>query len=68
MTTFLGVTPLILERSLQAQFLIPTAVSLGFGLLVGSVFMLFLAPAYAAIHARLRAAFSAGSMRSSRAG
>ncbi len=33
LTTFLGVLPLILEKSLQAQFLIPMAVSLGFGIL-----------------------------------
>ncbi|MEL6451207.1 MAG: efflux RND transporter permease subunit [Pseudomonadota bacterium] len=49
-TTFLGITPLILEQSLQAQFLIPTAVSLGFGILVGSVMVLLLMPAYLRIH------------------
>ena len=52
-TTFLGITPLILEQSLQAQFLIPTAVSLGFGILVGSVMVLALMPAYLRIHAWL---------------
>jgi len=31
LTTFLGLTPLIFEKSTQAQFLIPMAVSLGFG-------------------------------------
>ncbi|MEL6565109.1 MAG: efflux RND transporter permease subunit [Pseudomonadota bacterium] len=49
-TTFLGITPLILEQSLQAQFLIPTAVSLGFGILVGSIMVLLLMPAYLRIH------------------
>ena len=29
LTTFLGLSPLLLEKSLQAQFLIPMAVSLG---------------------------------------
>ncbi len=46
LTTFLGVTPLVLETSIQAQFLIPTAVSLGFGILIGSFFVLLLVPAY----------------------
>ncbi|SHH93716.1 efflux RND transporter permease subunit [Marivita hallyeonensis] len=49
-TTFLGITPLILEQSLQAQFLIPTAVSLGFGILVGSVIVILLMPAYLRTH------------------
>ena len=46
LTTFLGVTPLVFETSIQAQFLIPTAVSLGVGILIGSIFVLFLTPAY----------------------
>ncbi len=53
LTTFLGISPLILETSLQAQFLIPTAVSLGFGILVGSVLVLLVVPSYAAVAARL---------------
>ena len=32
-TTFLGLTPLLLEKSLQAQFLVPMAISLGFGII-----------------------------------
>ncbi|MFW5642170.1 MAG: efflux RND transporter permease subunit [Roseicyclus sp.] len=54
LTTFLGVTPLILETSVQAQFLIPTAVSLGFGVLFASALQMLLVPAYAALHAGLR--------------
>lgn len=46
LTTFLGVSPLVLETSIQAQFLIPTAVSLGFGILISAVFVLTLVPAY----------------------
>jgi len=33
LTTFFGLTPMILERSMQARFLIPMAVSLGFGVM-----------------------------------
>ena len=32
-TTFFGLVPIIIETSLQAQFIIPMAVSLGFGVL-----------------------------------
>jgi multidrug efflux pump subunit AcrB len=32
-TTFFGLVPLILEKSLQAQFLVPMAISLGFGVM-----------------------------------
>jgi multidrug efflux pump subunit AcrB len=45
LTTFLGVLPLILERSLQAQFLIPIAASLGFGILFSTFIILVLVPA-----------------------
>ncbi|MEE4121049.1 MAG: efflux RND transporter permease subunit [Paracoccaceae bacterium] len=51
LTTFLGVTPIILERSVQAQFLIPTAVSLGFGILFVLVVQMTLVPALCAIYA-----------------
>jgi multidrug efflux pump subunit AcrB len=44
LTTFAGLTPMILERSLQAQFLIPMAVSLGFGVLFATVITLLLIP------------------------
>jgi multidrug efflux pump subunit AcrB len=44
LTTFAGLTPMILERSLQAQFLIPMAVSLGFGVLFGTMITLLLVP------------------------
>jgi ABC-type Fe3+ transport system permease subunit len=38
------VTPLLLERSLQAQFLKPLAVSLGFGVLFATFVILILVP------------------------
>jgi len=44
LTTFAGLTPLLLERSVSAQFLIPMATSLGFGVLFASVISLFLVP------------------------
>ncbi len=45
LTTFAGLTPLLLEKSMQAQFLIPMAISIAFGVLVSSVFILLLVPA-----------------------
>ena len=53
LTTFLGVTPIILETSLQAQFLIPTAISLGFGIMIGTALLIFLLPALLMIHLRI---------------
>ncbi|MEM6312772.1 MAG: efflux RND transporter permease subunit, partial [Planctomycetota bacterium] len=44
-TTFFGLAPMILETSLQAQFLIPMALSLGFGILVATFIILLLVPA-----------------------
>ncbi|MGR3502174.1 efflux RND transporter permease subunit [Pseudaestuariivita sp.] len=44
-TTFLGVYPLIMETSLQAQFLIPLAVSIGYGVLIGTGVIIFAIPA-----------------------
>lgn len=44
LTTFAGLTPLIMEKSTQAQFLIPMAVSLGFGILFATFLTLFLIP------------------------
>lgn len=45
LTTFAGLTPLLLERSIQAQFLIPMATSLAFGVLFATFISLFLLPA-----------------------
>lgn len=44
LTTFGGLTPMLLERSLQARFLIPMAVSLGFGVLFATAITLILIP------------------------
>jgi multidrug efflux pump subunit AcrB len=46
LTTFVGLIPTILDRSVQGQFLIPMAVSLAFGILFSTVITLFLIPAF----------------------
>ncbi len=43
-TTFVGLVPILLESSLQAQFLIPMATSLGFGVLFATGITLILVP------------------------
>ena len=43
-TTFAGLTPLLLEKSLQAKFLIPMATSLAFGVLFATFITLVLIP------------------------
>ena len=45
LTTFAGLTPLMLERSVQAQFLIPMAVSMAFGVMFATIVSLLLVPA-----------------------
>lgn len=45
LTTIAGLTPLLFETSLQAQFLIPMAVSLSFGLGFATLLVLVLVPA-----------------------
>ena len=44
-TTFLGVSTLLFESSYEAQFLIPMALSIGFGVLFATFISLFLVPA-----------------------
>ena len=44
LTTFFGLTPMILEQSRQARFLIPMAISLGFGILFATGITLLLIP------------------------
>lgn len=46
LTTFVGLMPLIFEKSTQAQFLIPMAVSLGFGIMFATFMTLFLIPVH----------------------
>ena len=45
LTTFGGLTPIILETSQQAAYLIPMAISLGFGIVFATAIILILVPA-----------------------
>jgi len=45
LTTFLGLAPMIFETSMQARFLVPMAISLGFGVLFATVSTLLSIPA-----------------------
>jgi multidrug efflux pump subunit AcrB len=49
-TTFAGLAPLLSETSLQAQFLIPAAASLGYGILFATLITLVLIPSLLLIH------------------
>ncbi len=60
MTTALGLAPLMLEKSRQAQFLKPMAASVAYGLLFGTFILLIILPTgYLAIN-RLRLAWARG--------
>ena len=54
LTTALGLGPLLLETSPQAQFLIPMAVSLGFGIVISGFMVLFVTPAVTLVIEDLR--------------
>ena len=43
-TTFCGLTPVIMEKSLQAQYIVPMAISLGFGIVFATAIILLLVP------------------------
>ena len=45
LTTFAGLTPMLLEKSMQAQFMIPMAVSLAYGVMFATGVILLLVPA-----------------------
>lgn len=57
-TTVAGLLPLILETSFQAQFLIPMAVAIAFGLIFGTIFILFFFPAVILVHNDMRRAWN----------
>lgn len=67
LTTVGGLTPLLFERSLQAQFLIPMAASIAFGLGFSVLLVLFFVPALLSLLESLRA-WTAGAPRESAAG
>jgi multidrug efflux pump subunit AcrB len=55
LTTFFGLMPLIFETSVQARFIVPMAISLGFGILFATFVILLLVPAgYMALEDLLR--------------
>ena len=55
-TTALGLTPMLFETSIQAQFLIPMAVSLATGIVFASVVILFIVPVLVMIREDFRSA------------
>ncbi len=63
LTTIAGLTPLLFETSLQAQFLIPMAVSISFGLAFATFLVLLLVPALLMVHERTRDRFAAIRLR-----
>lgn len=54
LTTFIGLLPLLTEKSLQAQWLIPIGISLAFGVLFALFVTLFFVPALYGIGADIR--------------
>ena len=60
MTTFVGLSPLMLNKSVQAQFLVPMAVSLAFGVLFATLVTLLVVPAGYLIMEDLRRLVTSG--------
>ena len=60
LTTFFGLVPMLLERSLQARFLIPMAISLAFGVLFATCITLILVPSLYMIFEDIKDKFYTG--------
>lgn len=58
LTTFFGLAPMIFETSVQARFLIPMAISLGFGVLFSTAIILVIVPSLYLIIEDLRALYT----------
>ena len=58
LTTFFGLLPLLLNNETQAQFLIPMAISLGFGIMFATFITLLLVPINYMLLAQLKASLS----------
>jgi multidrug efflux pump subunit AcrB len=58
LTTFAGLMPMLLETDMQARFLIPMAVSLGFGILFATTITLILVPSVYLMLEDIRRVFS----------
>ncbi len=63
LTTIGGLTPLLFETSVQAQFLIPMAVSISFGLMFATVLVLLVIPALLSVHESIREYFTGSIMK-----
>ena len=59
-TTVAALLPLLLERNTQAQVLIPMAISISFGLIVATVWILFLVPVLYGLYASAKGARKQG--------
>ncbi|MEM7291612.1 MAG: efflux RND transporter permease subunit, partial [Pseudomonadota bacterium] len=59
LTTIGGLIPLMFEKSLQAQFLLPMAITIVFGLALATLLVLFVVPAFIGIGDDIRWFFSA---------
>ncbi|MFC3193299.1 efflux RND transporter permease subunit [Marinicella sediminis] len=59
LTTFMGLSPLVFEQSFQAQFLVPMAVSLAFGILFATLITLLIVPTMVGIVERLNGSLPA---------
>ncbi len=57
LTTFFGLIPLMFEKSVQAQFMIPMAISLGWGILFATFLTLILIPTITLIFDDIRLGF-----------
>lgn len=68
LTTIAGLTPLVFETSLQAQFLIPMAVSISFGLMFATFLVLIIVPIllYSIEHAKVSAKWTFRSYKRNR--
>ena len=64
LTTFAGLAPLLTERTVSAQFLLPMASSLAFGVLVATAISLFLVPSLYLILEDLQRMLGRGDARS----
>lgn len=60
-TTIVGLLPLLFERSTQAQFLIPMAAAITFGLMFSAILVLFFVPAMLTLFDNIRANLSSKS-------
>ena len=54
LTTIAGLAPLIFEKELQAQFLIPMAIAIAYGLILATLLTLIFLPAFLKIINKIR--------------